>query len=90
MAPEQRREPAEPARAAGMWAAMGAVVLLAAVLIVFLLSNTAQVEVAFLSFVGELPLAIALLIAMVAGSVITLILAATHLTRLRHRARGRR
>lgn len=88
-APEPRQEPAAATRAGGVWAAMVAVVLLAVVLIVFLLSNTAQVEVSFLGLRGELPLAIALLIAMVAGIVITLILAATHLTRLRHRVRRR-
>lgn len=89
MAPEARQEPAVAIRAGGVWAAMGAVVLLGVVLIVFLLSNTAQVEVSFLGLRSELPLAIALLIAMVAGIVITLILAATHLTRLRHRVRRR-
>ncbi|GAA4899066.1 DUF1049 domain-containing protein [Streptomonospora salina] len=90
MAPEQRQEPAEPARTGAVRAAMGAVVLLAVVLLVFPLSGTAQAGAGFPGFRGEPPLAIALLIAMVAGSVITLILAATHFTRLRHRVRGRR
>lgn len=65
---------------------VGDVVLLAVVLIVFLISNTVRVDAAFPGIRGELPPAIALLIAMAAGTVITLILAAT---RLRHRVRRR-
>lgn len=85
--PEPPREPDVPGRPVGVWAAIAAGVLLAAVLIVFLLSNTDPVEVAFLGFKGELPLAIALLIAVIAGTVIALVLAAARATRLRYQAR---
>ncbi|WP_017555915.1 lipopolysaccharide assembly protein LapA domain-containing protein [Nocardiopsis baichengensis] len=85
--PGPRADSAPQARAGAVWAAIGALVLLAALLIVFLISNTARVEVSFLALRGELPLAIALLIAMIAGIVVALTGAATRLTLLQHRRR---
>ncbi|GLW66242.1 hypothetical protein Arub01_44860 [Actinomadura rubrobrunea] len=69
-----------------MWAAAVAAIAF----IVFLLSNTATVRVSFLSLHGTLPLAVALLIAMVAGIVITLIVGTTRITQLRRQARRAR
>ncbi|WP_017537739.1 lipopolysaccharide assembly protein LapA domain-containing protein [Nocardiopsis halophila] len=85
--PGPRADSAPQARAGAVWAAIGALVLLAALLIVFLISNTARVEVSFLALRGELPLAIALLIAMIAGIVVALTGAATRLTLAQHRRR---
>lgn len=85
--PRPRAEPALPAPTGGLWAAIAALVLLSALLTVFLTSNTDRVEVSFLALRGELPLAIALLIAMLAGIVIALTGAAARLTLIQHRRR---
>ncbi|MCP2343137.1 LapA family protein [Actinomadura rupiterrae] len=71
---------------AGLWAA--AVVLI--VFIVFLLSNTGRVQISFAGLHGDLPLAVALLIAMVTGIVVTLILGTARITQVRRLARRRR
>src|SRR5947209_2919448 len=55
---------------AGVW--VSAIVLIA--VIVFILQNTRSVQVSFFGMHGALPLAVGLLIAMVAGVVVTLVL----------------
>ncbi|MBX6766298.1 MAG: LapA family protein [Actinomadura rubrobrunea] len=77
-------------RAGHAWASMWAAALAAIAFIVFLLSNTDTVRVSFLSLHGTLPLAVALLIAMVAGVVIALIVGTTRITQLRRQARRAR
>jgi uncharacterized integral membrane protein len=52
-------------------------------LIVFMLQNTRSVQVSFVGLHGTLPLAMALLIAMVGGMVITLVFGTARLTQLR-------
>jgi uncharacterized integral membrane protein len=71
---------------AGMWTA--AIVLIA--FIVFILQNTGSVQVSFLGMHGTLPLAVGLLIAMVAGIMITLVFGTARLTQVRRLARRRR
>lgn len=71
------------------WAGVWAAVLVAIAFIVFLLQNTAGVKVSFLGMGGTLPLAAGLLIAMVAGVVLTLIVGTARITQLRHLARRR-
>lgn len=95
VSPDQQRPAAAPRATAptrtsaawtGLWAA--AVVLIA--FIVFLLSNTGSVQISFAGFHGDLPLAVALLIAMVTGIVITLIVGTARITQIRRVARKRR
>jgi uncharacterized integral membrane protein len=85
---EPRRPPART-RLSAAWvgACLGAVVLV--VLIVFMLQNTGSVEVSFLGMHGSLPLALALLIAAVGASLLTMTVAAARITQLRRRI-GRR
>jgi uncharacterized integral membrane protein len=71
---------------AGVWAA--AIVLIA--FIVFILQNTRSVRVSFLGMHGALPLAVGLLIAMVAGVVVTLVVGTARITQVRRLARRRR
>jgi uncharacterized integral membrane protein len=70
----------------GVWA--GVVVLI--LLIVFVAQNTANVEVTFLWMDGSLPLALALLIAGVAGAIIAMGVAAARIAQLRRLLRRRR
>jgi uncharacterized integral membrane protein len=71
---------------AGIW--IGAVVLIA--LIVFILQNTRSVQVSFLGLHGTLPLAMALLIALVGGVVLALVFGTARITQLRRLGRRSR
>jgi uncharacterized integral membrane protein len=68
---------------------VGAAIVLVA-FIVFTLQNTRGVRVSFLWLQGTLPLAVGLLIATVAGIVVTLVLGTARITQLRRLARRRR
>jgi len=82
--------PAARTRTSAAWlgACLAAAVL--AVLIVFMLQNTGSVEVRFLWMHGSLALAIALLIAAVGASLLTMLVAAARITQLRRRVRQQR
>jgi uncharacterized integral membrane protein len=79
--------PAARTRTSAAWlgACLAAAVLV--VLIVFMLQNTGSVEVTFLWMHGSLPLAIALLIAAVGTSLLTMMVGAARITQLRRRLR---
>lgn len=79
--------PAARTRVSAAWlgACLAATVLV--VLIVFMLQNTGSVEVGFLWMSGSLPLAVALLIAAVGASLLTMTVAAARITQLRRRLR---
>jgi len=62
-------------------------VLVLIVLIVFMLQNTAPVEVHFFGMTGSAPLALTLLIAGVGVGVVTLIVGSVRIGQLRHRIR---
>jgi putative membrane protein len=66
----------------------GAVALV--VLIVFMLQNTRSVEVTFLWMHGNLPLALALLVATVAVAILFMVIGAARITQLRRLSRRRR
>jgi uncharacterized integral membrane protein len=70
----------------GVW--VSAIVLIA--FIVFILQNTRSVQVSFLGMHGALPLAVGLLIAMVAGIVVTLVVGTARITQVRRLARRHR
>ena len=91
---EARPEPAPRAvsatRTSVVWAGVWAVAIILIAVIVFILQNTRSVQVSFLGMHGGLPLAVGLLIAMVAGVVVTLVLGTARITQLRRLARRRR
>ena len=87
--PEPARRAASPTRTSVAWAGVWTAAIVAIAFIVFMLQNTTGVRVSFLGMNGELPLAVALLIAMVAGVVLTLILGTARITQLRRLARRR-
>ena len=60
------------------------------ILIIFMLQNTRSVEVSFLGMHGNLPLAMALLIAAVGAAIVTMAVGAARITQLRLLARRQR
>ena len=89
------QEPARPAagfddrghvrrtRAGTLWVGLALGTLLLILLIIFIAQNTATVAIHFLGFAGHFPLALALLIAAVAGALITLVVGALRILQLR-------
>jgi uncharacterized integral membrane protein len=81
-----RRPPART-RASAAWLGACLAVAVLAVLVVFMLQNTASVQVSFLWMDGSAPLAIVLLIAGVGASLVTMMVGAARITQLRRRIR---
>lgn len=69
----------------GIWAGVAILILL----IIFVAQNTAAVQITFLWMEGQIPAALALLIAGVAGAIIAMAVAAARILQLRRLARRR-
>jgi lipopolysaccharide assembly protein A len=76
-------------RAGAAWVGICAAVLALVALIVFMMQNTGSVEVTFLWMHGNLPLALALLIAGVGVTMLTLIVGTARIAQLRRLFAGR-
>lgn len=72
------------------WFGICVAALLFVVLIVFMLQNTGSVEVSFLWMHGNLPLALALLVAAVGAALLTMVIGAARITQLRRLSRRQR
>src|SRR5690348_10474397 len=94
--PEEGREEAGPlpgerqTRLSGAWTALVIGILALALILVFILQNLQSVEVHFVTFQGSLPLAVALLFAMLLGAVVVLAFGAGRILQLRLVARRAR
>jgi uncharacterized integral membrane protein len=77
-------------RLSGAWTALVIGVIVLIVILVFILQNLQNVEVHFLFFQGSLPLAVALLFAMVLGCIVVLAFGAVRILQLRMVARRAR
>lgn len=77
--------PARHSRAGAAWVSIAVGVLLMVLLVVFLLQNTAPVEVAFFGMRGTAPLAVTLLIAGIGFALVTLVVGSTRIGQLRRR-----
>ena len=77
-------------RLSGAWTALAIGVVALAVILVFILQNLQTVEVHFIVFQGSLPLAVALLFAMILGAVVVLAFGAGRILQLRLVARRAR
>lgn len=97
-APQATPEPPEPpetspagpvsrTRTSAAWLGICLAAVILVVLIIFLLQNTSSVEVSFLWMSGNVPLAIALVIAGVGTSLLTVMVGAARITQLRRRIR---
>jgi len=70
-------------RLSGAWTALVVGIFVLVVILVFILQNLQSVEVYFLVFHGHLPLAVALLFAMVLGALVVLAFGAGRILQLR-------
>jgi uncharacterized integral membrane protein len=70
-------------RLSGAWTAVVFGLIMLVVILVFILQNQKSVEVSFLIFAGRLPLAVALLFAMILGASIVFAFGAARLLQLR-------
>ncbi|HEY7273815.1 MAG TPA: lipopolysaccharide assembly protein LapA domain-containing protein [Actinoplanes sp.] len=89
---ETQREPVKvtPTRTSAMWLGVWAGVLVVILLIIFVAQNTAKVEINFLWMSGQISLALAMLIAGVAGAIIAMAVAAARIIQLRRMVRRAR
>jgi uncharacterized integral membrane protein len=74
-------------RTSAAWLGVCTAAVILVVLIVFMLQNTASVEVSFFWMQGSLPLAMALLIAAVGAALLTMMVGVARITQLRRRFR---
>jgi putative membrane protein len=77
-------------RLSAVWTALAVAIVALAAILVFILQNQQSVELSFVTFHGHLPLAIALLFAMMLGAVIVLASGAARILQLRGVARRAR
>lgn len=70
-------------RLSGAWTALVIGVVALVLILVFILQNLQRVELSFLAFHGQLPLAVALLFAVIAGAVIVLAFGGARIVQLR-------
>jgi uncharacterized integral membrane protein len=77
-------------RLSGAWSALVAGVAALLVILVFILQNQQTVKLTFLVFHGSLPLAVALLLAVVSGAVLVLGFGGARILQLRRVARRAR
>jgi len=70
-------------RLSGAWTAIVVGLLALVVILVFILQNQQRVEIKFLMFEGNLPLAIALLFALILGAIIVFAFGAARILQLR-------
>jgi uncharacterized integral membrane protein len=88
-APEEPKDTDEPlpgerrTRLSGAWTALVVGLLAMVVILVFILQNQQSVQVTFLMFSGHLPLAVALLFALILGAVIVVAFGAARILQLR-------
>jgi len=77
-------------RLSGAWTALVVGIVALLLILVFILQNLQSVELAFLVFHGHLPLAVALLFAVILGAIIVLAFGGARITQLRMVARNAR
>jgi uncharacterized integral membrane protein len=70
-------------RLSGAWTAVVVGIVALVVILVFILQNLQSVEVSFLPWHGHLPLAVALLFAMILGAIIVVAIGAARILELR-------
>ena len=82
-----REDPLRRSRTSGAWTAVIIAAVVLVLLIVFIVQNTQDVQIAFLGWDGTAPLAVALLVAAVAGVVLTAVVGTLRIWQLRRRVR---
>jgi uncharacterized integral membrane protein len=82
-----REDPLRGSRTSGFWAATVGLGVLLLLLIIFIAQNTRQTTVSFLSWDGDVPVAVALLVAAAAGLSLGLLAGVLRILQLRRRVR---
>jgi uncharacterized integral membrane protein len=77
-------------RAGAVWSALTGGFLILIVLLIFITQNTAAVQLAFLGWRGSLPLGVSMLLAAVAGGLITVLAGTARMYQLRRAAKKHR
>src|SRR5687767_4920704 len=85
--PRSASDPLRGSRTSGLWIAVAASGIVLVLLIVFIAQNTDPVNVSFLGWEGETPLAVALLVATVAGLYLATIAGSLRILQLRRRVK---
>ncbi|KQW47083.1 hypothetical protein ASC77_18035 [Nocardioides sp. Root1257] len=85
--PPSPKDPLRRSRTSGAFVAVVALALLLVLLIIFIAQNTQDVHVSFLAWDGTTPLAVALMIAAVAGILLTAVAGLLRIWQLRRRVR---
>src|SRR5262245_55684008 len=88
--PVAREDPLRRSRTSGAWTAVIVAAVVLVLLIVFIVQNTQDVHISFLGWDGTAPLAVALLVAAVAGVVLTAVVGTLRIWQLRRRVRRER
>lgn len=78
-------QPAARSRASAAWVGSCIAAFTLAILVVFMLQNTSQVDVTFLWLEGSVPLALALLLAGVGAGLVVAVVGTVRVTQLRRR-----
>ena len=81
------KDPLRGSRTSGLWATVIALGLVQLLLIIFVAQNTQKVNVSFLGWDGQTPLAVALLIAAAAGLFIAAVAGSLRILQLRRRVK---
>ena len=86
-APAPAKDPLRGSRTSGIWVAVVGLGLVLLLLVIFIAQNTQSVNVSFLGWSGQAPLAVALLIAAVAGLFLAAVAGSLRILQLRRRVR---
>jgi len=85
--PPTPEDPLRGSRTSGAWIGLAVVAILLVLLIIFIAQNTQKVQVAFLGWEGQTPLAVALLASVVTGLVVAAIAGSLRILQLRRRVK---
>lgn len=81
------QDPLRGSRTSGAWFAVIVLAMLLLLLVIFIAQNTQDVEVSFLGWNGQAPLAVALLIASLIGILLAVVAGSLRILQLRRRVR---
>jgi uncharacterized integral membrane protein len=85
-----RKDPLRGSRTSGFWASVIGLGVVLILLIIFIAQNTRETTVSFLAWDGEVPVAVAILIAAVAGLFVAGLAGSLRILQLRRRVRRTR
>jgi len=85
--PAPVKDPLRRSRTSGAWFAVILLALLLLLLVIFIGQNTQDVQVSFLGWEGQAPLAVALLVASLVGIMLAVVAGSLRILQLRRRVR---